>query len=387
MRPSSPIRLKMAFIALMVSAFHWLPLAKAARVQDTASIGASFDAFWAAARDRPFDEQEAAWDKLIEQPRQDIYASVVWECRDKARWREEKEQSLRQRFGQYPRVSGQISTTARELQSAMRIQVTRFRKLFPDAPARPSIQLLLAPNFDAKSGVLSNGAPVLVFAVDSLVLEKADMSILFPHELFHLYHALHAGIENDGVMPGADLTLPLFAEGLATYVSSVLSPGHSDGQLLLQESLGAIPLGRLPELARRFLSDADDKAVNALGPKGFGRWFMGANKNYQADVPNRTGYWLGLNVIRQMQRQYTVQEMSSWSASKAQEMTRTALSTMARGELSQGDVAAEFHSHLESGNFEGHLGGEGFGSRNGLRRDGFSDRLLNFALGIDADRF
>ena len=320
-----------AFNIVMVAASLCLHQAKAGSVQHTSSIGASFDVFWVAAHDRPFDQQAAAWDRLVERPRQDIYASVVWESRDNPRWREAKDQSLRQRFAEYPRVSDQISARAHAMQSGMRTQATRFRKLFPDAPARPPVQLVLAPNFDAKSGVLSNGTPVLVFAVDSLVLENADMSILYPHELFHLYHALHAGIQNDGVMAGADLTLPLFAEGLATYVSSVLSPGHADGELLLQGSLGAIPVGRLPELARRFLSEADDKAVNALGPKRFGRWFMGAKKDYQADVPNRTGYWLGLNVIRQMQRQYTVQEMSSWSAAKAQEMTRAALLIMAHG--------------------------------------------------------
>jgi hypothetical protein len=322
----------------MLLALLCLHQAKAESFQDTSSIGASFDAFWAAARDRPFDEQETLWDKLIELPRPDTYASVVWESRDNPRWKDAKDQSLRYRFAEYPRVSAQISATARALQSDLPIQLTRFRKLFADAPTRLPVQLVLAPNFDAKSGVLSDGTPVLVFAVDSLVLENADMSILFPHELFHLYHALHAGIQNDGVMPGADLTLPLFAEGLATYVSSVLSPGHSDGELLLQESLGAIPVGRLPELASRFLSDADDKSVNALGPKRFGRWFMGAKTDYQADVPNRAGYWLGLNVIRQMQRQYTVQEMSSWSETKAQEMTRAALVTIARRDFRSASV-------------------------------------------------
>jgi hypothetical protein len=325
-------RQKLAVTALMLSAVLCLQ-AKAQSARETSSIGASFDAFWKVARDRPFDEQEAAWDRLIEQPRHDTYASVVWESRDNSRWKEEKDQLLRQRFAEYPRISGQISATALSMQSAIRIQVTEFRKLFPDAPARLPVQLLLAPNFDAKSGVLSGGAPVLVFSVDTLLLENADMSILFPHELFHLYHAIHAAIDNDGVMTGADLTLPLFAEGLATYVSSVLSPGHSDGALLLQESLGAIPVDRLPELARRYLSDADDKAVNALGPKRFGRWFMGAKKPYQPDVPNRAGYWLGLNLIRQLRQQFTVQEMASWPPSKAEEVTRATLLRMARGDL------------------------------------------------------
>jgi hypothetical protein len=315
---------------LVVALFCPYP-AKTAGVEAAASIGAAFHAFWNAARDRPFDEQEAAWDRLVEQPRQDLYASVVWESQDNPRWKEGKDLLLRQRFAQYPGISAQVSAMASELRSAIPIQVRRFRGLFPDAPMRPPIQLVLAPNFDAKSGVLHDGRPVLAFAVDTLVLEKADMSIIFPHELFHLYHALHAGIRNDGVMPGADLTLPLFAEGLATYVSSLLSDRHSDGELLLQKDLGAIPPDRLPELAGRFLTDADEKAASALGPKRFGRWFMGGSHNYQADVPNRAGYWLGLNIIRQMRRHFALQEMASWSFAVAQEKTRAALLSVARG--------------------------------------------------------
>jgi hypothetical protein len=315
--------------AAMLSALACMEFADAAAINQTPSIGASFAAFWTAAGNRPFADQEAIWDKVVGQPRQDVYASVVWEVRDNLHWKEEKERLLRQRFIEYPRVRGQIPRVARTLESNISVQEARFRALFPDAAARPSIQLVLAPNFDAKSGVLENRTPVLVFAVDSLILEHTDMSVVFPHELFHLYHANHAGIENDGVMPDADLTLPLFAEGLATYVSSVLSPGHSDGQLLLQKNLGAMPVARLPEVAARFLSDADEKAIDPVHPAVFGRWFMGSNKNYQPDLPNRTGYWLGLHVIRQIRRQYSLREMASWSPTRSQAQARAALREMA----------------------------------------------------------
>jgi hypothetical protein len=314
--------------AAMLSALACMEFADAAIISETPSISTSFAAFWTAAHNRPFADQQAIWDEVVEQPRQDVYASVVWEVRDNPHWKEEKERLLRRRFLEYPRIRGQIPEVARTLELDVSVQAARFRALFPDAPARPSIQLVLAPSFDAKSGVLGNRTPVLVLAVDSLILEGADMSVIFPHELFHLYHANHAGIQNDGVMPGADLTLPLFAEGLATYVSSVLGPGHSDGQLLLQKNLGAMPVARLAEVAARFLSDADEKAIDPEYPATFRRWFKGSNENYQPDLPNRTGYWLGLHVIRQIRRQYSLREMASWSPSMAQTQTRAALLEM-----------------------------------------------------------
>lgn len=296
----------------------------------TASIAASFQAFWSEAQARPFEEQEALWDKFIEQPRQELYDRVVWEKRDYPHWEQEKTGALRARFAAYTTISSQIPAAADTLEAAIPAQAARFRKLFPDAPANPHVAVLLAPDFDSKSGVQADGTPVLALAVDTLLLEKADTSILFPHELFHLYDAIHAGISNDGVMPDTKLTLPLFEEGFATYVSTLVSPGHTDGQYLLQATLGALPVSRLPEVARRFLTDADEPTIDPKNNSlAYGRWFEGSDKSYQADLPNRSGYWLGLNLIRLMAKTHTLQEMAAWSPAKAQEETRAALLLMA----------------------------------------------------------
>jgi hypothetical protein len=51
------------------------------------------------------------------------------------------------------------------------------------------------------------------------------------------------------------------------------------------------------------------------------------------------------------------------------------------------NVPAKFHFHAESGDLEGHFGGIGFGSSNGVGRDGLGYRVFNLTLGVDADRF
>lgn len=132
--------------AAILSVLACMEFASAAVIDQTPSIGASFAAFWTAARNRPFEDQEAIWDKVVERPRQDLYASVVWEIGENLHWQEGKERLLRQRFLEYPSVSGQIPAAARRLESDISVQVSRFRGLFPDAAARPSIQLVLAPN-------------------------------------------------------------------------------------------------------------------------------------------------------------------------------------------------------------------------------------------------
>ena len=293
------------------------------------SITTSFTAFWSAAERQPFLQQEAAWNRDIEAPRRDIYDAVVWEKQHDQYWQARRQLWLRARFARYPELAAGIPTEVRALQDAIAKQSARFKTLFPDADPHPPVTILLAPNFDAKSGVLRNGKPVLAFAADSLLLEHAQLDIVVPHELFHLYHAQHARIRNDGVMSDAELTLPLFEEGLATYVSGELAPGHTDSELLLQDDLGNLPSEKLPAIARRFLGDARAKAIDVQHPEVFARWFHAAARPYQPDLPNRTGYWLGLQLIRYLRRGHSLAEIAAWSPAEAQAHTLEALRQVA----------------------------------------------------------
>ena len=289
------------------------------------SIASSFEAFWQAAQGQPFAQQEKLWDSEIEGPRGDLYASVVWETPHRPDWAVRKQHQLQARFAEYPKLAAEIPGEVHALQAALTAQTTRFRTLFTDADTHPPVQIILAPNFDAKSGVLADGNPVLAFAADSLLLEQANLDIVVPHELFHLYHAQHAGMRNDGVMPGVALTVPLFEEGLATYVSGQLSPGYHDGELLLQDDLGDIAADRLPDIATRFLADARYKAIDAQHPEAFKRWFNAAATPYQQGLPNRSGYWLGLQLIRHLRKTYTLAQIVAWTPTQADTHVLTAL--------------------------------------------------------------
>lgn len=323
-----------AALALVVSfAVH----ARSQRDATALTIDQSFIAFWQAAKDKPFAEQQRLWDQFIEEPREAVYQSVVWEVRDNPNWRQQKEKELRVRFVRYQSMSQDIPEEVRSINEALRVQAKRLAQYF-GASEQPRAMVLLAPNFDAKSGVLPNGDPVLALSADTLILERASLDIVLPHELFHLWDAEHSGITNDGVMPGTHLLLPLFEEGLATYVSTVVSPGHSDGEYLLQDDLGALSDAKVPAIAKRFLLDAEtptiDPAKHAIS-KAYTRWFQTQRAQIQADLPNRSGYWLGLHTIRALTHRHTLDEIASWSPSRAEQETRAALIALAQGEQAQ----------------------------------------------------
>lgn len=293
-------------------------------------IVASFDDFWAAARGRPFAQQEALWDRYVEGPREALYRSVVWEVRDNPQWQASRQRMLQARFARYPDIAAQIPAKAGDIQAQLGIQAAKFRELFPDAAIAPRAVLVLSPVFDAKTGITAGGTPVLALSVDTLVLEKADLRILLPHELFHLYDAEHSGVKNDGVMPNTRITLPLFAEGLATYVSSVVSPGLPDGRYFVP----AVPRSRLQAAARDFLRVAGSMTIDPAGhgiSAPYAQWFEGSNRPVNPGYPNRAGYWLGLNLIRQLRRTYSLRQLASWRPAEAQRRMHAALVEMARG--------------------------------------------------------
>ena len=297
------------------------------------TITAAFASFWTAARGKPFRQQEALWDRYIEGPRAALYRSVVWEVRDNPDWQASRQRMLQARFAQYPGIAAAIPAEAGDIATQLRIQTERLRNLFPGAAAMPRAVIVLAPDFDSKSGVLPDGTPVLALAVDTLVLEKADLRILLPHELFHLYDAEHAGVKNDGVMPDTRLTLPLFAEGLATYISSVVSPGYADGQYLLQSDLGKLPPARLRTAARDFLEVAGTMTIDPTTHRVsslYARWFEAGYKPLNPGYPSRAGYWLGMNLIRRLRRTHSLQQIASWPPAEAQQEIRAALVAMAQ---------------------------------------------------------
>jgi hypothetical protein len=68
----------------------------------------------------------------------------------------------------------------------------------PDFP----VYAVVVPNFDAKSALASTepSSVALIFAIDTLTIGESNSDILFPHELFHAFHAAQSGFSNDGVM-------------------------------------------------------------------------------------------------------------------------------------------------------------------------------------------
>jgi hypothetical protein len=228
---------------------------------------------------------------------------------------------LEKRFAAYASSFAEIDRAFRRFPARVEVEVARFKTLIPDLPANLSIVAAPSPTFDAKSALLGgeSGTVVLAFAVDTLVLEHADLDLIFPHELFHAYHAQKRRFLNDGVMADATLPIPLWEEGLATYVSSLLNPTATDGQLLLDPTLENVSKSDLAWLAARFEEQAGERVLLSGRTDTFKLWFSVGPKRIRDDLPNRCGYLLGLHVARLLARDHELRAMIDWPPTTARE--------------------------------------------------------------------
>lgn len=278
------------------------------------SMQENFEIFWQKAKGKSNTEQLILWDQYVERPHQAFFDSVVWD-KKKADWQDRKNKRLSQLLSKYPDLYPKISANFVNFDKILQTKFQAFSEKFKDAnKITAPVYAALSPNFNGKSAILTNGKNkqiILAFGLDMMAERNDDIDVLFPHELFHLYHASVSDIKNDGVEQNENFMLPLWSEGLATYVSSVFSPEKNDGSLLMDPDLGKVKKSDLPFLAKEFTKIREMKISEQNGEL-YASWFSIRGNKLRTDLPSRCGYFLGLNLVRQLAKSHSLEEMVSW---------------------------------------------------------------------------
>jgi hypothetical protein len=291
-----------------------------------------FKLFWEKAKGKSLSDQRKIWDQLIEAPHQKLFDGAVWEKQIRPEWFKIKDIALSARLKQYPDLYEPTLRNFDVLPQIIRDQVGRLKKVVTDLQVSFPIYLVVAPNFDAKSALISNNSEsvAVLLAADSLALEKANFDVLLPHELFHAFHAIKAGYKNDGVMPNVSLWIPLWEEGLATYISGLANPDVQDSELLLDSHFQTISKNDLEWLSNEFLKQKDLKVLNQGPTEEFRKWFSSGRLKVREDLPNRCGYYLGLQVARRLSKKYTLDQMIGWTPDVAKNYVVSALKELSK---------------------------------------------------------
>jgi hypothetical protein len=193
------------------------------------------------------------------------------------------------------RVSGQVASDLQRYDSS-------FRTLFPDMGWHGTLYFTLS--IDAFDGAIRRvaGEACLLFGIDKIAKlhgRSANLGPLFHHELFHVHH-------NDVNPPPQMLDTgphgllePLWREGLAVYVSSILHEGATPNELLLSEDMIREGTQELPQLAaelRRLLDDAQEV--------DYRDFFLG--RGQRAGVPKRVAYFIGFLVAKELAKSRSI---------------------------------------------------------------------------------
>lgn len=177
-----------------------------------------------------------------------------------------------------------------------------FRAAFPDF--EPDIEVWVLHSLGELDGGIREigGREYFLLGVDGIARFHAfeDQGPFFHHELFHLYHRGY-------FEPGDELWGALWAEGLAVHVSRSLNPRASEAELLLD-----VPTGLRADCeANRaaIVAFARERLRSTRGDDYATLFLM---RSERPDVPRRSGYWLGEQVVRSLARTRSMHELVRW---------------------------------------------------------------------------
>lgn len=168
------------------------------------------------------------------------------------------------------------------------------------------------------------GQKILAFGVDMIAISmvdpaivpkmifKSNPSVLYAHEIFHVYHDKKRSIDIDREKI---LLHRVWDEGLATYASGLVNPDAELADLFMDRNLGDISRSERLDLLKMIASDFDHNLVDGDGAAALRDWFLLSSK--RSDIPVRAGYVAGYELVRSLAEIYSIEDMVSWSNQEA----------------------------------------------------------------------
>ena len=274
--------------------------------------------FWAAAENQPVERQAELWENLYVSKHQAVFDDLAGPCKDQ--W--EPVWARTRYFPNLPRIAPSMRDATANLPEKLSATQARFLERFPDMKWAGDIYVMASGYCFNGRAQMIQGRGAILFGMDATVaLGQKDLSPGMTHELFHRYHHQFFDFEGSSNYP---LWTTLWAEGMAQYVSEELNPGASDADL------AHVPIGTIPNVDARRQELAEDflKRFASTQEADAKIWFNDTNSK-DPFVPPRAGYELGVLVVRDLAKHYSLLTMAHWPQSEAQPKIQETLAAMA----------------------------------------------------------
>jgi hypothetical protein len=228
----------------------------------------------------------------------------------------------------HARTSGDRVELRRRLEAEVQRTAAAFGR-FPDFRCDFPVYLTDTLGQLDGAGRVVDGRRALVLGVDVLDGEQKLVSLptFVTHEVFHRYHYQAAGFSDD-LAERQPIWRALWAEGLATYVSRVLTPGATvEDALMLPKDLGQRAGPMTPALAADLLRHLDE-----VNPEVFTTYFTYGNKEVaRRGLPWRSGYYVGYRVAETLARRHSLDALVHLKGPRLRAEIGRALQELASG--------------------------------------------------------
>jgi hypothetical protein len=258
----------------------------------------------------------AGWEKFVESRHPQFIEEAVYRGKGGAEKERYKQDCIRRFWDEIaPRIP-QISELDFGIETRVHEIVRRFRRHLPDFEPRTDFYLTISFSFKGK--VLPvNGRDVLAIGMEAFQpSEIHQFEITLAHELFHLYH--FGRFSASGALYRA-----LWTEGLATYASAVVAPGHRRSVYL---GFSPAKMNRCDELLPLMAADFR-RHMGEYDPR-LSRIYFGAEPN-DTQVPPEAGYYLGLRIAEKLARENPLDELAKKPAAQVFDLLRRELEVLA----------------------------------------------------------
>jgi hypothetical protein len=244
---------------------------------------------------KPDDEQIAAYRRALIDPQPGLYTRDVLGLSPGPAFDAQILASLAQARSAGSRAALEVRVRAEVAATAI-----AFRRAFADFRCNFPVYLSDTLGQLDGAGRVVDHRPAMVIGIGSIEeeLPRLSLPVFFKHEFFHRYHFQAAGFSDD---PGErqEIWRALWAEGLATYVSQVLTPGATTADALLSARLEERAQPLLPRLSSELLGGMD-----RIDPELFHEYFTTGGD--RPVVPARAGYYVGYVIASRLARHHSL---------------------------------------------------------------------------------
>ncbi len=254
------------------------------------------------------------WDSIVEQKYCDVYEQLVWSINPSKNVQETKKIALKE-FLERDLNLDLIIEKFDLFENLIREKLKKYNDIFPNFTINTPIYALpTMGKFNGRVGSF-NGNDILLFGLDTIVSQNDNEDILYSHEMFHVYHAEVLGNSNEWDKT-ARLTFPLWLEGLATLASSLVANNFEDSDYLMDEELAMVSSSDISKYSKAFIDNSETLPWSQQGFPTYSKWFLSDSSKIEHNCPNRIGYKLGLDVVREILKTSKIEEVVSWDVDK-----------------------------------------------------------------------